>query len=116
MLHGRGTDLITPKLVPFPQGPAPATLVRGFFRIVKSIMRTITGAIMGFGFLLTTEPHATDPHCVRPEQPPGTGNSMLTWRIPDDCPLTEGERETKERCQIKLEGARPRVCWGYDLY
>ena len=33
------------------------------------------------------------------------GNSMLTWRIPDDCPLTEEERETKERCQIKPEGS-----------
>jgi hypothetical protein len=79
-------------------------------------MRAITAAIMGFGFLLATEANATDPHCVRPEQPPGTGNSMLTWRIPDDCPLTEEERETKERCQIKPEGARPRVCLGYDLY
>ena len=41
---------------------------------------------------------------------------MLTWRIPDECPLIEEERETKERCQIKPEGVRPRVCWGYDLY
>jgi hypothetical protein len=79
-------------------------------------MRAITAVIIGFGFLLTIEEHADDPHCVRPEQPPGTGNSMLTWRIPDDCPLTAEERETKEWCQIKPEGDRPRVCWGYDLY
>ena len=79
-------------------------------------MRAITAVIMGFGLLLTIEAHATDPHCVRPEQPSGTGNSMLTWRIPDDCPLTAEERETKERCQIKPEGDRPRVCWAYDLY
>lgn len=75
-------------------------------------MREITAAILGFGFLLATEAYATDPHCVRPEQPPGTGNSMLTWRIPDDCPLTEGERRTKERCRSQPEGARPRGCWG----
>ena len=79
-------------------------------------MRAITAAILGFGFLLATEANATDPHCVRPEQPSGTGNSMLTWRIPDDCPLTEGERRTKERCRSQPEGARPRGCWGYDLY
>ena len=79
-------------------------------------MRAITAAILGFGFLLATEANATDQHCVRPEQPPGTGNSMLTWRIPDDCPLIEEERRTKERCQSKPEGVRPRVCWGYDLY
>jgi hypothetical protein len=79
-------------------------------------MRAITAAILGFGFLLATEANATDPQCVRPEQPPDTGNSMLTWRIPDDCPLTEDERQTKERCQSKPEGARSRGCWGYDLY
>ena len=79
-------------------------------------MRAIIAAIVGGRFLLATEANATDQHCVRPEQPPGTGNSMLTWRIPEDCPLTAGERETKERCQIKPEGTRPRVCWGYDLY
>jgi hypothetical protein len=47
-------------------------------------MRAITAAILGFGFVLATEANATDPRCVWPEQPPGTGNSMLTWRIPDD--------------------------------
>jgi hypothetical protein len=44
-------------------------------------MRAITAAILGFGFLLATEANSTDAHCVRPEQPPGTGNSMLTWRM-----------------------------------
>jgi hypothetical protein len=78
-------------------------------------MRAITAAIVVVGLLLATEANATDRHCVRPEQPPGT-NSMLTWHIPGDCPLTEGERQTKECCQSKPEGARPRVCWGYDLY
>jgi hypothetical protein len=86
------------------------------FSMVRSTMRAITAAILGLGFLLATEANATEPRCVRPDQPLGTGNSMLTWRIPDDCPLTEGERQTKERCQSKPEGARPRGCWGYDLY
>jgi hypothetical protein len=77
-------------------------------------MRAITAAILGFGFLLAAD--ATEQNCVRPEQPPGTGNSMLTWRIPDDCPLTEEERQTKEQCRIRPEGDRPQACWGYDLY
>ena len=42
--------------------------------------------IVGFGLLLATDANATDTHCVWPEQPPGTGNSMLTWRIPDVAP------------------------------
>jgi hypothetical protein len=58
-------------------------------------MRALTAAILGFGFLLAAD--ATEQNCVRPEQPPGTGNSMLTWRIPDDCPLTEEERQTAYR-------------------
>ena len=58
-------------------------------------MRAITAAILGFGFPLAAD--ATEQNCVRPEQPPGTGNSMLTWRIPDDCPLTEEERQTAYR-------------------
>ena len=78
-------------------------------------MRAITAAILGSGFLLATEAKATDMHCVRPEQPAGTGNSMLTWRIPDDCPLTEGERRTKDSAKanrrvLGREGVGATIC------
>jgi hypothetical protein len=40
--------------------------------------------------------------------------SRIFWwgaRIPDDCPRTEEERQTKEQCRIRPEGDRPRGCW-----
>jgi hypothetical protein len=27
-------------------------------------------------------------HCTPPKQPPGTGNSLMTWHKPKDCPLS----------------------------
>jgi hypothetical protein len=88
----------------------------GPFSIVRGAIPTIIAVILALGFQFATEANANESHCVRPEQPPGTGNSMLTWRIPNDCPLTEGERQTKDWCQSEPEGDRPRACWGYDLY
>ena len=40
-------------------------------------------------------------HCTPPRQPPGTGNSLMTWHIPRDCPLTREQRAAKARCQLR---------------
>jgi len=56
-----------------------------------------------------------DRHCDPPKQPPGTGDSLATWQMPKDCPLTKDERATKERCKTLAAGDRPRVCWAYGL-
>ena len=59
-------------------------------------MRT---TLVAGAMLLAVANTAAAGRCDRPEQPPGTGNSLLTWRIPKGCPLSAEERRTRDWCR-----------------
>jgi hypothetical protein len=76
------------------------------------MMKTITVLIAVL--TLSSSADASN-HCTPPRQPPGTGNSLMTWHIPKNCPLTPEQRAAKARCQAMPARDRPRSCWGYGL-
>jgi hypothetical protein len=60
-------------------------------------------------FALVSTAHAD--RCTPPRQPPGIGNSLMTWTRPNDCPLSKDETATKRWCKT-CHRVTGRVCAG----